>query len=235
MARMRLKVSPKMSNQSTGWTARVYSSVRSWRILRNSTSQKVMILLGYSRHHGGRTAVGPRDSAETLSGATRAADIATSLRRDFLVLDGGPDVVAEDIVQRRRRAEGRLEAGGCALGQEAAVVHQGDAVAEDVRLLHVVGGEEDGHPRLLAQLLHLRPDAGPGYGVETDGGLVKDEESGTVDQRLGEFQAADHAPGVGPSEAIADVVEAHGVQHLSYPRLPLSSRQVQEAGGGAER
>jgi hypothetical protein len=35
-----------MINQSTGWTARVYSSVRSWRILRNSTSQKVMILLG---------------------------------------------------------------------------------------------------------------------------------------------------------------------------------------------
>jgi hypothetical protein len=36
-----VKVSPKISSHSAGWMARVYSSVRSWRILRSSIQQRV--------------------------------------------------------------------------------------------------------------------------------------------------------------------------------------------------
>src|ERR1039458_1894914 len=109
----RLKVSPKMTSQSSGWTARVYSSVRSCRILRSSTSQKVRMRLGESRHQGGITAPGARRSAETLGCAARTADIAASSCH-LLVLDGGADVVAEDVVERRPRPEPCLQLGGSA-------------------------------------------------------------------------------------------------------------------------
>jgi len=45
----RLKVSPKMTSQSAGCTARVKSSVRSWLIFCSSTRQNVPTRLGSRR------------------------------------------------------------------------------------------------------------------------------------------------------------------------------------------
>ncbi len=47
------KVSPKITSHSAGWIARVYSSVRSWRILATSTQQNVTTRLKSRRHHAG--------------------------------------------------------------------------------------------------------------------------------------------------------------------------------------
>ena len=41
IAWIRLNVSPKITSHRTGWTARVTSSVRSWRSFWSSTRQKV--------------------------------------------------------------------------------------------------------------------------------------------------------------------------------------------------
>jgi hypothetical protein len=45
MAWIFVKVSPKMISHRAGWMARVYSSVRSWRILRSSTQHSVTLRL----------------------------------------------------------------------------------------------------------------------------------------------------------------------------------------------
>ena len=66
--------------------------------------------------------------------------------------------MAEDVVERRPRPEPRLQLGGSALGADATVMHQGDALTERVRLLHVVSGEQHGHAGLLAELPDPLPD-----------------------------------------------------------------------------
>ena len=45
MAWILVNVSPKISSQSAGWMARVYSSVRSCRSLRSSTQHSVNVRL----------------------------------------------------------------------------------------------------------------------------------------------------------------------------------------------
>ncbi len=74
-------------------------------------------------------------------------------------LDRLIQVLPAQVVQERRRvafelegddvaAQGILEPGRRIQGHELAVVHDGDAAAEEVGLLHVVGGEDDRHAGL---------------------------------------------------------------------------------------
>src|SRR6266536_1737596 len=72
-ARSRVKVSPKISSHSTGWTARVYSSVRSWRSFCSSTRHSVATRLPSVRQTGGPGGSGA--SAEPAGGAAGVADV----------------------------------------------------------------------------------------------------------------------------------------------------------------
>src|SRR5262252_8062937 len=141
MAWIRLNVSPKISSHSAGWMARVYSSVRSWRILRSSTQQSVAIRL--ARRRTPARGAGGSGSAEAASGAPRAADVTDASLLGFVV-QGAAGVVAEHVVQRGPLARPGLELGRGAGGAQGAVVHQRDPVAVQVGLFHVVGGHEDG-------------------------------------------------------------------------------------------
>ena len=54
-----------------------------------------------------------------------------------------------------------------------------------VRLLEVLRGEEHGHALLPREAGDLRPEGAPALGIEAGGGLVEEEDRGTVDERGG--------------------------------------------------
>ena len=72
-----------------------------------------------------------------------------------------------------------------AQGDDLALVDDGDAVAEPLGLVHVVGGEKDGSAAVL-QVPDDLPELAAGLGVEARGGLVEEEELGISDQRDGD-------------------------------------------------
>ena len=64
-------------------------------------------------------------------------------------------------------------------------MHQRYAVAA-LRLVHEVGGDEDGHPVAPRQLNHQLPEAVAGHRVDARGRLVEDEDFRLVDNRHGQ-------------------------------------------------
>src|SRR5215469_15726494 len=115
IAWIRVNVSPKISSHSAGWMARVYSSVRSWRILRSSTQHSVMTRLASRRAmadavSSGRSGnvltrgddpPGPPEvgSAEATGGTPGAADVTDASPLGGLVKLKN-EVVAEHVIQR---------------------------------------------------------------------------------------------------------------------------------------
>src|SRR5262249_12245258 len=156
-----VNVSPKISSQSAGWMARVYSSVRSWRILRSSTQHSVMTRLASRRAIANAVSSGrsgtvlsrggdPPDppavgSAEATGGTPGAADV-TDASPLGVVVERAAGVVAEHVVQRGPAAEHGLQHPGGAGGADRARVHERHPVAVGVRLVPVVGSHQHGGP-----------------------------------------------------------------------------------------
>src|SRR6516225_8328223 len=121
-------VSPKINSQSAGWIARVYSSVRSCRILRSSTQQSVPIRLARRRSAAtglSRTTGGSTQAAGGAPGAAYVTD-ASFFR---CVVQGVAGVVPEHVVQGGAVAEPGAQVGGAAGGADPAAVHQRHPVA----------------------------------------------------------------------------------------------------------
>src|SRR6478672_2098304 len=196
MARIWLNVVPKMTSQRIGWIARVISSLRSWRSFWSSTRQNVAM-----RDTRSRTPVRLRRSAQTAGGSTSCSDTAQPSLLALDLVERLAGVVTEDVLEAGTLPSGGLELVGGAEGAQGPAVHEGDAVAQRVRLLHVVGREQHGHAVVSLHLRHPQPDAVAGDGVEAHRRLVQDEQCWAVDQGLGELQTPHHAAGVGRGEA----------------------------------
>ena len=110
--------------------------------------------------------------------------------------------------------DARLERLGSAQGDDAALVHDGDAVAV-LRLVHVVGGHEDRRALGSAQLVDVAPDGAAGLGVQTDGRLVEEEHHRAVEQSPGDLQPTFHAPGERGHLALASLPQPDHLQHLT--------------------
>ena len=80
------------------------------------------------------------------------------------------------------------------LGDDPAVVHDDQPVAQLLGLVHVVGGEDQGDALLLEPEQPV-PQHVPGLRVEPGGRLVEQQDLGLVDQRAGDGQPALHAAG----------------------------------------
>ena len=80
---------------------------------------------------------------------------------------------------------------GGLVGNQAAVVDDGDAVAQPVGLFHVVRGVEDGHA-LLAEPLDAAEDRVPALRVEAGGRLIEEEQPWAVDEREREVEPPLH-------------------------------------------
>jgi hypothetical protein len=81
-----------------------------------------------------------------------------------------------------------------ALGDEAPVVHDGEAVAEALGLVHEMRREQH-RLALLQQLLQALPDQVARLRVEAGGRLVEEQQVGVVHQRARQRQAPLHAAG----------------------------------------
>ncbi len=151
------------------------------------------------------------------------------LSRRSVVVEGLPGEVAEDVLERRLGPERRLQLGGRAHGADRPEVHQRDAVAEDLGLLHVVRREQDGHAGQLAELLDSPPDAVAGDRVEPDRRLVEHEQGGAVDQGLCQLEPADHAARIGAGQPVGRLAEPHHLERVGDSLLALAAGHVEEA------
>src|SRR5258708_4891574 len=88
-----------------------------------------------------------------------------------------------------------LEAVGGVLADDLTVVHDRQAVAEDVGLIHVVGRQEDGDA-FGAQAAHLVPDARSALWIQTGGRLIEDQQAWPVHHAYRDVQPAPLPAGV---------------------------------------
>ena len=163
----------------------------------------------------------------------------------------GADRAADDA-QPDRILDGRRRS----IRDNAAPRHHHDPVGGDVRLVQVVGREEDG-AAALGESLHRLPETAPGLDVHGRGGLVEDEQPGIADQRhreaeslrLAAGEAVDPAPLDAPELGdLDDLIEREGsgveaprhaeqLDHLDAGHHPavLEHRADQAASGGGPR
>ena len=76
----------------------------------------------------------------------------------------------------------RDQSGGRAYRQYFAVIHDGNAITNCLRLLHRVCREKDAAP-LLAKALDPVPELAPALRVEPRGGLIEQHQRGIMDGR----------------------------------------------------
>jgi hypothetical protein len=76
-------------------------------------------------------------------------------------------------------------------GDEPSAVHEGQPVTELLGLVHVVGGKDD---RGLFRVQHrdLFPDLAAGFGVEPDGGLIKEQDERVVEKGPDDLELPAH-------------------------------------------
>ena len=115
----------------------------------------------------------------------------------------------------------RLEIGGSAFGDELALVDDPDAICEDVRLLEVLRGQEDGHTRLPPHQGDLVPDVRTALRVEAGGRLVEEEDARRVDQGEREVEPALHPAREPLHLAIRVVRQPDAMQQFFRARAPL--------------
>ena len=112
-------------------------------------------------------------------------------------------------------------------------VEHGDAVGEPVRLLEVLGGEEDGHP-LAGEPGDRVPHRLAAARVEPDGRLVEEHDLRLADEAGGEVEPPAHAAGVGADPAAAGVAELEAAQQLAGPGAGGSAAEALQAAHHAE-
>src|ERR1035441_125712 len=105
IAPLREKTSPKMSSQSAGWRARVMSSVKSWRSLRNSNSVMTNVFSMKPVKGWMKAAVIGLELAEALGRSPFGGDVTEGAT----VIQGAAGIVDEDVIQRVAGAKRGLE------------------------------------------------------------------------------------------------------------------------------
>ncbi len=109
-----------------------------------------------------------------------------------------------------------------------AVVHDHQAVAQLLGLVHVVRGEDEGDAALL-EAEQAVPDDVPGLRVETGGGLVEDQDVRVVDEAPGDREAALHAAGQRVDLVVGALGELNEVEQLVGALVDQLARQPEVA------
>jgi hypothetical protein len=94
----------------------------------------------------------------------------------------------------------------CAFGNEAALVHDGETVAEPLRLFHVVGRIQDGHSS-RRELFDGGKNALAGLRIEPYRGLIEQEQLGLVDQSACKIESTLH-----PTGEVGDAIVSTGCE-----------------------
>src|SRR5579872_2182458 len=187
---MRVNTSPKTSSHSIGCTVRVMMSVGSCRSLRTSHSAMVIVFRRKSRttapgsaRRGAGSATPPAPASESANAPRRTAGSrSVTVTPSRIQLIAG--IVDENVVQALlRAADSLLQLRGRANRRHPAVIHDGDAVAETIGLLHVVRRQEDRHARLAANLLQMLPHGPPRYRIKPHRRLIQEQQARLMQHR----------------------------------------------------
>ncbi len=122
-----------------------------------------------------------------------------------------------------------LEFGGGAVGHHVSLIQHGDLPGEHVRLLQVLGGEQDGRPG-GDELADDHPHLCAAPGIETGGRFVQEDDLRAVDQTHGQVEAPAHPSGIGRERLASGIGELESLEQLLNPFAAVSSRQVSEPG-----
>src|SRR5690606_559823 len=101
-------------------------------------------------------------------------------------------------------------------------------------LLHVVGGDEHGHPGTLSELPYDLPHRAPGRGVQPDGGFVQHQQPRLVQNCLPYLEPAYHPARVLLHQPPGGLLESHPPErHLDAlsalpPRNPEQLREDEQ-------
>ena len=98
---------------------------------------------------------------------------------------------------------------------EFAVVDDGDAVAELVGLVHVMGGDQDGQVALALEAREHLPHGDARDRVEAGGRLVEKEDLRLVHQAARDFQPAPHAAGEHLHRLVRPLRQVDGREQLA--------------------
>src|ERR1035437_9546051 len=225
IAPLRENTCPKISNQSAGCRARVMSSVKSWRSLRNSNSVMTNVFSMKPVKGWMKVAVIGLGLAKALGRSAFGGYVAEGAAG----IESAAGIVDEDLIQRVAAAAQRgLQFFAGAQRSHFAQVHDRHAIAMALRLLQVMGGEEQGRAVVGPQIDEMFPNSVARNRVQPDGRLIEEEHPRPMQRGLGDFQAADHAAGVFGHKAAGVGRQAHELQSLPDARLPLAVWKVVE-------
>src|SRR4051812_34136811 len=184
----------KLKNAADGLRQNIRRSRRYWCQARTAESATGVPLLVVVRRLGRQLEVDvlerrARDGqvAQPLAARERRARELVQKRGRVLGLardDLAVLVAPGDAVARRAGAE----RGGRALGDEAPLLDDRDAVAQRLRLVEVVGRQQDGLAEVLERA-HDVPRRAPGRRVEPGRRLVEEDQLGVADEGEREVQA----------------------------------------------
>ena len=108
------------------------------------------------------------------------------------------------------------------------MIHDHQPVAQLLRFVHVVGGQDERHA-LLLEAVEPVPEEMPCLGVEPGGRLVEQQQVGLVDEPPGDDQASLHAPREWLDLVAGALRELDEVEQLPGARPRLRVRQVEVA------
>ena len=119
---------------------------------------------------------------------------------------------------------------------QLAAVDHADAIGHFLRLLDVMGGEDDGDAA-LAQLAHHGPHVAAQLHIDAGGGLVEEQDFGFVRQRFRDHHAALHAARQFLDDRVALVPQRQVAQQLFDQRGVgrAAEQAAAEPHGGADR
>ena len=129
--------------------------------------------------------------------------------------------------------DGRLQPLGGVDGRDPAMVDDGHPVAGEVRLLDVVGGEEDGDP-LIGELPDHPPDDEVTLDIEARGWFVEEEEPGMAHKPHRKGEPPLHPLGEPVGEIVLPAEEVEGREELARPCVPPLLRHMIQLRGEDE-
>ena len=178
-----------------------------------------------------RWASGTRASSSVRSVPSRSWVVIStrsgpSIRFEPELARRGGEVLARQLQQHLREMLPQQLPRG-ALGDDAAAVHDGDLIAQQLRLLHVVGREDDGLAARLDGFDQL-PEAAPRLRVKPGGRFIEEQHRRIVDQRDGEQQALLLSAGELAAVALGELLQRAQADHL----LDIEAAGVQAAEEG---
>src|SRR5207302_10840491 len=130
------------------------------------------------------------------------------------------DLAAQSGQERRRRIEGDDPPG----------VDDREPVAELLRLVEVVGGEQDRHLGPFAQAGDRVEELRPDERIEADRGLVQEQDAWRRDERPRDLEPSPLAPAVAADVTVEELGEAERVPELVDPRPRLPRLDAPKAG-----